>query len=154
MKMTTSPKGIDLIHSFEGLRLTAYPDPGTGGAPWTIGWGSTTDMDGKPIKPGTKWTREQADARFAVHLARFEADVNRLLNGAVTTQGQFDALTSFCYNVGVGNLEGSTLLRLHKAGKFEEAAEQFKRWSRAAGKVLPGLVRRRAAEAALYRSGQ
>lgn len=151
MKLTTSRKGIDLIHSFEGLRLDAYPDPGTGGAPWTIGWGATTDLQGKPIKPGTKWTREQADERFAVHLAKFEADVNRILNGASTTQGQFDSLVSFAYNCGTGNLEGSTLMRLHKAGKFEEAAAQFGRWSRAAGKVLPGLVRRRAAEAKLYR---
>lgn len=151
MKLTTSPKGIDLIHSFEGLRMTAYPDPGTGGAPWTIGWGATTDMQGKPIKPGTKWTREQADERFAVHLAKFEADVNRILNGAITTQGQFDSLVSLSYNIGVGNLEGSTLMRLHKAGKFADAAAQFPRWSRAAGKVLPGLVRRRAAEAKLYR---
>lgn len=151
MKLTTSRKGIDLLHSFEGLRLTAYPDPGTGGVPWTIGWGATTDLAGKPIKPGTKWTREQADERFAVHLTRFEADVNRVLNGAATTQGQFDALVSLCYNIGIGNLEGSTLLRLHKAGKFAEAADQFGRWSRAAGKVMRGLVRRRAAEAALYR---
>lgn len=151
MKLTTSRKGIDLIHSFEGLRLDAYPDPGTGGAPWTIGWGATTDLQGKPIKPGAKWTREQADERFAVHLAKFEADVNRILNGAVTTQGQFDSLVSLSYNIGVGNLEGSTLMRLHKAGKFAEAADQFKRWNRAAGRPMAGLTRRRAAEAALYR---
>ncbi len=151
MKLTTSRKGIDLIHSFEGLRLDAYPDPGTGGAPWTIGWGATTDLQGKPIKPGTKWTREQADERFAVHLAKFEADVNRILNGASTTQGQFDSLVSFAYNLGPSALEGSTLMRLHKAGKFEEAAEQFKRWNRAAGRVMAGLTRRRLAEAKLYR---
>jgi len=151
MKLTTSRKGIDLIHSFEGCELQAYPDPSTGGAPWTIGWGATSDLQGKPIKPGTKWTREQADERFAVHLAEFEADVRRILNGALTTQGQFDALVSFAYNIGAGPLAGSTLMRLHKAGKFEEAAGQFQRWSRAAGKVLPGLTRRRAAEATLYR---
>lgn len=151
MKLTTSPKGIDLIHSFEGLRLTAYPDPGTGGAPWTIGWGATTDLQGKPIKPGTKWTREQADERFAVHLAKFEADVNRILNGAITTQGQYDALVSFAYNCGPGNLEGSTLMRMHKAGNYEGAAGQFGRWNKAAGRVMAGLTRRRAAEAKLYR---
>jgi len=151
MKLTTSRKGIDLIHSFEGLRLDAYPDPDTGGAPWTIGWGATTDLQGKPIKPGTKWTREQADERFAVHLAKFEADVNRILNGAITTQGQFDALVSFAYNCGVGNLEGSTLMRMHKAGNYEGAAGQFLRWNKAAGKVMRGLTRRREAEAKLYR---
>jgi GH24 family phage-related lysozyme (muramidase) len=151
MKLTTSRKGIDLLHSFEGLRLTAYPDPGTGAAPWTIGWGATTDLAGKPIKPGTKWTREQADERFAVHLAKFEADVHRVLNGAATTQGQFDALVSFAYNCGVGNLEGSTLLRLHKAGKIADAALQFGRWNKANRRVMAGLTRRRAAEAELYR---
>jgi lysozyme len=148
MKLTTSPKGIDLIHSFEGLRLDAYRCPA--GVP-TIGWGATTDMQGRAIRMGMKWTREQADERFAKHLATFEGEVRNTLNGAATTQGQFDALVSFAYNLGPAALAGSTLMRLHKAGKFAEAAEQFQRWNKAGGRVLAGLTRRRAAEAKLYR---
>jgi GH24 family phage-related lysozyme (muramidase) len=153
-RMQTSPKGIDLLHSFEGLRLDAYPDPGTGGAPWTIGWGATTDLAGRSIKPGTKWTRAQADERFAAHLATFEGEVNRLLAGAPVTQGQFDGLVSFCYNCGPANLAKSTLLKLHNAGDYAGAADQFGRWNKAAGKVLRGLTRRRAAEADLYRGAE
>lgn len=156
-----SQGGIALIHSFEGCakklpdgRLQAYPDPATGGAPWTIGWGSTTDEQGKPIQPGTIWTQARADQRFRQHLAQFEAEVNELLGDAPTSQSQFDALVSFAYNVGVANLGKSTLLKRHKAGLFGAAADQFSVWNRAAGKVLPGLIRRRAAEATMYRSEQ
>lgn len=152
-KMKTSAKGIDLIHSFEGLRLDAYPDPGTGGKPWTIGWGATTDEQGKPINPGDKWTRERADARFLQHLASFEAQVLDLLDGSPVTQGQFDALVSFAYNVGAANLGRSTLLRRHKAGEYGAAAVEFAKWNKAAGRVMAGLSRRRAAEAKLYRGG-
>jgi len=150
-KMKTSAKGVELIHSFEGLRLDAYPDPGTGGKPWTIGWGSTTDEQGKPINPGDKWTRERADARFLQHLTSFEAEVNKLLDGKPATQGQFDALVSFAYNLGPGNLAKSTLLKRHKSGEYAAAAVEFAKWNRAAGRVMAGLSRRRAAEAALYR---
>ncbi len=148
-----SERGIALIHSFEGCRLKAYPDPGSGGAPWTIGWGSTTDEQGKPIQPGTVWTQARADQRFRQHLAQFEAEVNQLLGDTPTTQGQLNALVSFAYNVGVANLAKSTLLKRHKAGLRGAAADQFSVWNKAAGKVLPGLSRRRAAEAAMYRSG-
>lgn len=158
----TSAKGIALIHSFEGFakllpdgRVQAYPDPGTGGAPWTIGFGSTTDEEGKPIKPGTIWTRQKAERRFVQHLGQFERDVIAALGSAVhaTSQAQFDALVSFAYNVGGANLRSSTLLRKHKAGDYAGAAAEFARWNRAAGRVMAGLTRRRAAEAALYRSG-
>jgi len=145
----TSPAGIDLIHSFEGLRLTAYPDPGTGGKPWTIGWGATTDEVGAPIQPGTVWTKERADARFVRHLAQFEDAVAKLC--PVTTQGQFDALVSFCYNVGEGSLKESTLRRLHNEGDYANAAAQFVRWNKAGGQIMKGLTRRREAEAKLYR---
>lgn len=158
----TSAKGIALIHSFEGFakllpdgRVQAYPDPGTGGAPWTIGFGSTTDEHGKAIKPGTIWTRQKAERRFVQHLGQFERDVIAALGSAVhaTSQAQFDALVSFTYNVGPANLRSSTLLRKHKAGDYAGAAAEFARWNRAAGRVMAGLTRRRAAEAALYRSG-
>lgn len=148
----TSKRGIDLIHSFENCKLKAYPDPGTGGKPWTIGWGSTTDEHGRPIEPGTVWTQERADARFALDLAKFEKAVSDALDGSPTTQNQFDALVSFTYNLGEGNLRSSTLLKRHKAGDYAGAKAQFALWNKAAGRVMSGLTRRRAAEAELYGS--
>jgi lysozyme len=155
--MTTTllagPLALALIKRFEGCgtklpdgRLKAYPDPATHGGPWTIGWGST----GADVKPGTIWTQKQADDRLANDVARFAAKVAGLLAGPPTTQAQFDALVSLAYNIGVANLASSTLLRLHNAGNRAAAAEQFARWNKAAGKVLAGLTRRRAAEASVY----
>jgi GH24 family phage-related lysozyme (muramidase) len=147
------PQGIALIKRFEGCarkrsdgRFEAYPDPGTGAAPWTIGWGAT----GVGITPGTIWTQEYCDARLEHDLVRFARDVTRALGGARTTQSQFDALVSFHYNTGA--IGRATLTRLHVAGRHAEAADEFARWVKAGGKRLPGLVRRRAAEATLYRS--
>jgi lysozyme len=142
-----SQAGVDLIHSFESCKLTAYPDPGSvDGKPWTIGWGST----GPGIAKGVVWTQQQADDRFAADLARFEKAV--ALMAPVTTQSQFDALVSFAYNVGLSALNDSTLLRLHNKGDYAGAKDQFARWSKNDGKVMNGLTRRRAAEAALYGS--
>ena len=149
-----SEAGLQLIMDFEGCaRLRpdglyeAYPDPGTGGAPWTIGWGAT----GPDIGPGTVWTREQCDARLASDVARHAAEVRAALDDAPTDQSQFDALVSFHYNTGA--IRRATLTRLHKAGRFEDAAAEFAKWRFAGGQVLRGLVRRRAMEAKLYRSG-
>ncbi len=151
--MTPSADCIKLIQSFEGCAkkradgsYDAYPDPGSGGDPWTIGWGST----GADIKRGVVWTQQQCDDRFAEHVAQFAANVDKALGGAATTQHQFDAMVSLAYNIGMGNFSASTLLRKHKAGDRAGAAGQFAVWNKAAGKVLPGLTRRRAAEAALY----
>lgn len=156
----TSKAGIDLIHMFEGYArklpngsAQAYPDPGTGGKPWTIGWGSTSDENGKPINPGDVWTRERADARFVKHLAQFEAGVREGLRGSPVTQAQFDAMVSLSYNIGTGAFLGSTLLRLHRAGDYAGAQKQFARWNRAGGRVMAGLTRRRAAEARMYGGG-
>lgn len=155
--VTTKPTAIDLavaiIKRFEGCakrmpdgRLRAYPDPGTGGAPWTIGWGST----GKDIAPGTIWTQEQADARLAQEVAEKAAGVDRLVSIPLADHERA-ALISFAYNLGVSALGGSTLLRLLNAGASRESvAEQFSRWNKAAGKVLDGLTARRAAEKALF----
>ncbi len=140
------PAGIALIKRFEGCRLAAYPDPGTGGDPWTIGWGAT----GKGIGPGVSWTQGQCDARLEADLVRFGADVARAIGAAPTTPSQFDALVSFHYNTGA--IHKATLTRLHIAGDHAGAAAQFVRWVNAGGKIMPGLVRRRAAEAALYKS--
>jgi len=141
---TVSPEGEALVKQFEGCKLAAYPDPGTGGKPWTIGWGST----GPDIAKGMVWTQAQCDARFDRDIQHFAAHVAEIIGSAPTTQHQFDALVSFQYNT--GHLPGSTLLALHKAGRFAEAAKQFGEWVHAGGKVLPGLIARRAAESALY----
>lgn len=153
--MTPSLACVSLIQQFEGCAkkqpdgsFMAYPDPGSGGDPWTIGWGST----GADIKKGVVWNQQQCDDRFSEHLASFATGVGNAIGTARTTQQQFDAMTSFAYNVGLNNLQTSTLLKMHKAGDYVGAQGQFGRWNKAAGKVLPGLTRRRAAEAALYGS--
>lgn len=145
--MQTGANGIYLMHYFESCRLEAYPDPATGGAPWTIGYGDT----GPDVVPGLVITQEEADERFANRLAReFEPGVTAAITSGAT-QAQFDALVSFAYNLGLGNLRSSTLLQKHNAGDYAGAADQFGRWNKAAGKVMKGLSRRRAAEAAVYR---
>lgn len=148
-----SQTAIDLIHSLESFKPNAYKDPGSkNGLPITIGWGSTTDLDGKPIKLGNVWTREYADRVFARDLANFSAKVTQHLGGAPTTQNQFDAMVSFAYNVGhaEGGFKTSTLLKKHKAGDYAGAKAEFARWNKNDGKVMNGLIRRRAAEADLY----
>lgn len=149
--------GIALIKRFEGcarLRtdglVAAYPDPGTGGEPWTIGWGATgrDHVHGGKIGPQTVWTQAQCDGRLTDDLARYASDVARALGIAPTTQAQFDAMVSFHYNTGA--IARATLTQKHIAGDFQGAAREFARWNRAGGRVLKGLVRRRAAEAALY----
>ncbi len=149
-----SPAGIALIKRFEGCarrlpdgRIAAYPDPGTGGAPWTIGWGST----GGGIGPETVWSQQQCDERLERDLARYASDVAAALGDAPTTQAQFDALVSFHYNTGA--IGRATLTVRHRAGDHEAATAEFARWNRAGGQVLRGLAMRRAAEAALYASG-
>jgi lysozyme len=144
--------GIALIQRFEGCAqvhrdglVEAYPDPGTGGDPWTIGWGAT----GPGIARGTVWTRQECDARLEADLVRYADEVSAALGEAPTTQPQFDALVSFHYNTGA--IARATLTRKHVAGDFAGAAREFARWNRAGGRVLKGLSRRRAAEAELYR---
>jgi len=144
------PYALALIKQFEGCKLTAYPDPGTGGKPWTIGWGSTTDAQGNAIASGTKWTQPQADQRLTAHVAEFARGVDKLLAGKPATAPQKASLVSFAYNVGLGNLGSSTLLRKHNAGDYAGAAAEYAKWNKAAGAVMLGLTRRRAAEAAVY----
>lgn len=139
--MHTSQKGLDLIKSFEGLRLSAYRCPAD--IP-TIGYGTTAG-----VKMGDTITKERAEELLREDVKRFEGYVNRLVKVPLT-QGQFDALVSFVYNLGAGNLSSSTLLRLLNAGDYAGAAAQFERWNKAGGKTLAGLVRRRAAERALF----
>jgi lysozyme len=149
--MKTNAAGLSLIRQAEGLRLRAYPDPGTGGKPWTIGIGTTVYPDGRPVQRGDICTAQQADEYLAHDLQGFERDVAAMVRVPLT-ENQFASLVSLAYNVGIGALRGSTLLRLLNAGDYAGAANQFPRWNRAAGRVLPGLVKRRAAERDLFLS--
>ena len=142
--MKISDSGLTLIKAHEGLRLKAYPDPGTGGDPWTIGFGHT-----KGVKPGDEIDDETATQFLRDDVAWVEDCVNENVSVDLT-QNQFDALCSFVFNVGCGAFKGSTLCRLLNAGNYEGARTQFARWDKAAGNVLPGLTRRRREEAELF----
>jgi lysozyme len=144
MSRTINKAGLDLIKAFEGTVLKAYPDPGTGGAPWTIGTGHT----GPDVHPGLIITAEQSDALLRNDLVTAEMFVEHAAPGC--TDNQFAALVSFAFNCGRKNLGGSTLLRLHNQRDYAAAKLEFGKWTHAAGKVMAGLVRRRKAEAALY----
>ncbi|MCI2233994.1 lysozyme [Escherichia coli] len=144
--MKLSQAGIDLIKQFEGYSSRAYPDPATGGEPWTIGYGTT-----KGVKPDMVITAEQAEKMLRDDVAKFESGVSALLK-VPTTQGQFDAMVSLAYNIGLGNFGKSTLLRKHNEKCYSCAAGQFPVWNRAAGKVINGLTRRRNAERDVYMS--
>lgn len=143
-----------IVRDFEGLAkvlpdgsVVAYPDPASGGDPWTIGYGST----GPDVKRGTVWTKPQCNARLLHDLnARFGPAVDKMVKGNATSANEKAALVSFAYNLGEDALRRSTLLRLHNDGNTAGAADQFLRWNRAGGKVMRGLTRRREAERALY----
>ena len=136
--------GLDLIKSFEGLKLRAYLCPAK---VWTIGFGST----GPHVTPGKVITEAQADELLQDDLDRFEKAVTRLVTVPLT-QHQYDALVSFAFNVGISALERSTLLKRVNAKLFDQAKAEFAKWNRAGGRPLAGLTRRRAAEAALFGS--
>lgn len=140
--MKTGPKGLATIREFEGLRLKAYRCPAD---VWTIGYGST----GKGVHEGLTITASQAEEWLKRDLARFEKRVNTLVTVPLT-QNQFDALVSFDFNTGA--LGRSTLLRRLNRGEYDAVPAELQKWTRGGGKVLPGLVRRRAAEAALFSS--
>lgn len=146
--MQTSDKGIALIKQFEGCKLTAYQDSV---GVWTIGYGWTQPVDGKPIRAGMTIKQETAERLLKTGLISYESDVSRLVKVGLT-QGQFDALVSFTYNLGARSLSTSTLLRKLNAGDYTGAANEFLRWNKAGGKVLNGLTRRREAERALFLS--
>ena len=142
MAREVSEAGVRLVQEFEGCRLDAYRCPA--GIP-TIGYGAT----GPDIRMGMVWTQEQADARLVEDLARFADGVERLVEVDLS-DNQFAAIVSFAFNVGLGALRDSTLLRKLNAGDYEGAADQFPRWARAGGRLMPGLSRRRLAERALF----
>lgn len=149
--MKIGPKGLELIKSYEKLRLTAYNTDGAG--VWTIGWGHTGKVDGKPVARGMKISRAKADQLFKSDLRWAEAAVNRGLRIEVA-QEQFDAMVSLCFNIGAAGFARSSVLRFTNRGQFDKAARSFALWNKAKGRVLAGLIRRRAEEAALYAEAQ
>lgn len=140
--MNISQKGIDLIKNFEGCRLIAYKCPA---GIWTIGYGHT----GADVTAGLKITQEEAEKILKQDLLVHCNNVFSMVRVPLT-QNQFDALVSFEYNVGYGNFKSSTLLKLLNDKKYTDAAEQFEKWVYAGGKKLAGLIKRRAAEKALF----
>lgn len=144
--MKISQVGIELISSFEDLKLNAYDD---GVGVWTIGIGTTVYPNGVKVKKGDKCTLEQAKEYFAHDLKRFESSVNNLVKVPLS-QNQFDALVSLTYNIGQTAFSNSTLLKKLNAKDYQGAADQFPRWNKGGGKVMKGLVRRREAERALF----
>lgn len=142
MVYITSNPAVEIIKQFEGLRLETYQCPA--GIP-TIGYGHT----GPDVVCGMTITAEEAERLLRDDLRRFERRVQQLVTVPMT-QGQFDALVSFAFNVGLGALERSTLLKRLNAEDYAGAATEFDHWTKAAGRELPGLVRRRRAERQLF----
>jgi lysozyme len=158
--LKVSKEAIEGIKKDEGVRTKPYRCPAL---LWTVGVGHVIDQnhirvkfdDRKNLPIPDGWDRvlsmAEVDAILAADLATFERGVLRLCPGGLT-QGRFDALVSFSFNVGLGNLQRSTIRMKHNRGDFEGAAESFMAWTKAGGKELPGLVKRRKHERALYES--
>ncbi len=153
---TASDQCVDLIKHYEGCHLKAYPDPKTGGDPWTIGWGAT----GAGVLPGIEWTQQQADERLQDDIQERVEVVRQYINTPMS-QGQFDALISLVFNVGYGhrrkdgilhlkNGSPSSLMRLLNAGQYHAARAEFAKWISPGSNVEYGLRRRRRAEQGLW----
>ncbi len=169
--MKLSKVGADLMHKYEGYRTRPYLCPAH---IWTIGYGHVLYQEqirlpvfrpeGKanipmirkemPLKPEDNrvWTKQEIDDLFAADVASFERGVLRLVPGSVGRQGRFDALVSFAFNAGLGNLQSSSIRIKSNRGDWEGAADSFLLWNKGGGKVLPGLERRRKDERALFLS--
>ncbi len=141
-----------IIEPSEGLRLRAYRDSV---GVWTIGYGHTSAAGDPVVRPGMVISDVQADQILSRDLVLFEAGVSKLLLGVKTIeQREFDALVSLAFNIGLGNLRSSSLLRAYRAGDKMTAARKFMDWNRAGGRVLPGLTTRRAKERAWFMDGR
>ncbi len=168
--MKLSKAGEDLMHKYEGFRSRPYLCPAH---IWTIGYGHVlyqeqirlpvVRVEGKempmirkeyPLKPEDNrvWTKTEIDELFRTDVGTFERGVLRLVPGVVGRQGSFDALVSISYNFGLGNLQRSTIRMRANRGDWDSAAEAFRVWNKGGGKILPGLVKRREAEIALFLS--
>ena len=139
--MKTSAEGLSLIKKFEGCELEAYQ---CSAGVWTIGYGHT-----KGVEAGDEISKEQAEEMLVEELHEYESYVNDFVT-APLSQNQYDALVSWVYNLGPANLKASTMLKVLNAGEYEEVPAQMKRWNKAGGKVLEGLIRRREAESLLF----
>lgn len=140
-----SDVGVALIKQFEGCRLNAYRDVVN---VLTIGIGHT----GPDVHEGMAISQAEADSLLRADLQRFEDGVNGAIQGAPTTQAQFDAMTSLCFNIGVGGFHNSSVCRHHREGNYTAAADAFPLWNMAGGKELAALTKRRLAEEKLYLS--
>lgn len=141
MSRQYSRLGLALTEMFEGCKLAAYRDQG---GVWTIGYGHT-----RAVTQGMTCTQAQAEQWLMFDVSDAVAAVNRLVTEAVT-EHEFDAMVDFCFNVGQGNFGSSTLLRKVNAGDTAGAAAEFANWNLVAGKVNPGVARRRASESAEF----
>jgi|TARA_R100001530_G_scaffold130055_1_gene100735 lysozyme len=139
--MKISQEGIALIKKFEGCELEAYKCPA---GVWTIGYGHTKD-----VKEGDVINKDEANYLLEEEMIEYEGYINDMVDVPLE-QNQFDALTSWVYNLGSSNLMSSTMLTLLNESKYNEIPQQIKRWNKAGGKVLDGLVKRREAEALLF----
>ena len=145
--MKVNKQGIQLVKSFEGCFFNAYLCPAK---VWTIGYGNTKYQNGTAVKQGDKITQEQAETLLSDILAEFSKDVSKLIKLELN-DNQFSALVSFAFNLGVGALSKSTLLKKVNANPNDKTIEsEFMKWVSAGGKRLNGLVRRRTAESNLY----
>jgi len=145
--MKVSSEGILLIKNFEGCMLNAYQ---CSAGKWTIGYGNTFYEDGTSVKKGDKISKERAEILLTLILVTFENDVKKLVKSNIN-QYQFDALVSFAYNCGVGNLKASTLLKKVNINPSDVTIKsEFLKWNKAGGKILLGLTKRREAESNLY----
>lgn len=137
---------VALIKRFEGCKLTAYPDPGTGGAPWTIGYGETLG-----VKQGDVWAQEKADYVLRQRAGQFMlAAMARCPALYLETPERIIACTSLAYNIGVGAFGASSISRKTMRHDFIGAANAFLLWNKAGGKIMRGLTNRRQAERMIY----
>jgi lysozyme len=139
--MNISKEGLSLIKKFEGCELEAYLCPA---GVWTIGYGHTKD-----VKEGDKINKEEADYLLQEEMIEYESYINDFVEVPLN-QNQFDALCSWVYNLGPTNLKNSTMLKVLNEEKYADVTQEIKRWNKAGGEVLDGLIKRREAEAKMF----
>ena len=139
--MNISKEVLSLIKKFEGCELEAYLCPA---GVWTIGYGHTKD-----VKEGDKINKEEADYLLQEEMIEYESYINDFVEVPLN-QNQFDALCSWVYNLGPTNLKNSTMLRVLNEEKYADVPQEIKRWNKAGGEVLDGLIKRREAEAKMF----
>lgn len=159
--MKVSDSAVEVIKHHEGKRNKPYSCPAL---LWTIGYGHVLypeqaklkleDRKAYPLRPEHDkiWSDGGIDAILRSDLTRFESGVLRLCPSAINSQAHFDALVSFSFNVGLGSLQSSTLRMKYNRGEYEAAADEFLKWNKGGGRILPGLTLRRLAEQALFLS--